>query len=125
MDSVARLPVHVDETPLESGLELPEIGGLPDKERAIREGAVGAAREHLSAQRIRTCGGVWRGTLRTRSGSPVEPQEDVLDAPMIAHDLAREPDLLTAYRHLKQALANPRIRDAALTTLHALARESE
>src|SRR5215510_4964470 len=34
---VGRMLAPLDEAPLESGLELPEVGGLPHKERAIRE----------------------------------------------------------------------------------------
>jgi hypothetical protein len=32
------MPAHLDQATLDSGLELPEVGGLPHKERAIREG---------------------------------------------------------------------------------------
>src|SRR5919109_2504730 len=34
---VGRMLAHLDEAPLDRGLELPEIGGLPHKERALRE----------------------------------------------------------------------------------------
>ena len=37
LDRVGGLAAHLDEAPLERGLELTEGGGLPHKERAIRE----------------------------------------------------------------------------------------
>ena len=38
LDRVGGLPAHLDQATLDRGLELPEVGGLPHKERAIREG---------------------------------------------------------------------------------------
>src|SRR5262245_12753597 len=37
LHGVCSMPAHLDEAPLNSGLELPEVGSLPHKERAIRE----------------------------------------------------------------------------------------
>src|SRR5215510_5085492 len=38
LDRVGGMPSHLDHATLDSGLELPEVGGLPHKECAIHEG---------------------------------------------------------------------------------------
>jgi transcriptional regulator with XRE-family HTH domain len=86
---------------------------------------VEAARQQRSVQRIRTRGGAVRGALRTRGGSNIEPETDDLNAETIARDLITDPALRAAYRHLKTVLANSRLRETALNTLSALARECE
>jgi transcriptional regulator with XRE-family HTH domain len=90
--------------------------------------AVEEVRRQRAEQRIRTRGAVVRGALRTRGGArpPVpEPDTDSLNAERIARDLATDPELRMAYRHLQTALANPRMRETVLNALRALARESE
>jgi transcriptional regulator with XRE-family HTH domain len=91
-------------------------------------GAVEAARRQRADQRIRTRGGAVRGALRTRGAMgipPPPPDSDDLEVEDIARDLADDPDLRVAYRHLKKGLADPRMRETVLNALRAFARESE
>ena len=97
-----------------------------DEQQRLLE-AVEIARRQQTERRIRTRGAVVRGALRTRGGmhTPPEPAPDELNAEQIAHDMAADPDLRTAYLHLKTALTNPGMRETVLNALRALARESE
>ena len=82
------------------------------------------ARVESFQQRIRTRGAAVRGTFRTR-GASLEPPAALPIHEMTAEEIAREitadADLQTAYRNLKLALADPKMRPTVLAALEAFA----
>lgn len=93
--------------------------------------AVEVARRTADERRRIARGEVATGAIRTRG--PVRVRGAVLArgaAPtrgpaQIAHEIAGDPQLLTAYRHLKAAMTDPSLRSTVLTTLEAWARMVE
>ena len=125
---VAHLENEVKLPSLDICMALAQAFQLTVQEQQSLLEAVEAARRQRADQRIRARGGAVRGALRTRGGMgmPPPPSEfDDIDAEDIARDLADDPDLRVAYRHLKKGLADPRMRETVLNALRAFARESE
>lgn len=87
--------------------------------------AVEQARAEALQQRIRTRGAAVRGALRTRGaprGPRATPSPQEISVEEIAAEVAADPDLLAAYRHLKTALTDPAMRQTVLQALEAFAR---
>lgn len=125
---VAHIENEVKQPSLNLCMEFARVLQMSASEQQRLLDAVEAAQRQRADQRIRTRGARVRGALRTHGGArstPSEPKPDDLDAERIAQDLASNPDLRTAYHHLRTAMANPRLRDTVLTALRALARESD
>ena len=125
---VAHVENEVKLPSLDLCMALAQAFGLTMAEQQRLLEAVEAARRQQAERRIRTRGGAVRGALRTRGGlgtPALPPEADDIDEESIARDLADDPDLRAAYRHLKAALADPRMRETVLNALRAFARESE
>lgn len=85
-------------------------------------------RTGMFQQRIRTRGATVRGAIRTRGGparGKVPPAGRERSADDIAREIAQDPDLQVAYRHLKLALADPELRAKVLGALEAYANAAE
>lgn len=79
------------------------------------------AREHHTQERIRLRGQARRNALRFRGAARASISEDEIDLKDAASELARNPQLREAFRHLRAALENPDTRDAVATTLRMFA----
>jgi GrpB-like predicted nucleotidyltransferase (UPF0157 family) len=107
---------------------LAEVFQLNSSEREEFFDAVDTARHQHAEQRLRKRSTLVRGALKTRSvgtkpRTKTHTQEkDVED---FARELAAYPDLRDAYTDLKIALADPKLRDTVLNTLHAIAQQAE
>jgi len=125
---VAHLENEVKLPSLDICMALAQAFQLTVEEQQRLLEAVEESRRQRAEQRIRTRGGAVRGALRARGGMGMPPppsEPDEVDAEEIARDLADDPELRTAYRHLKQGLADPRMRETVLNALRAFARETE
>ncbi len=118
---------------LESEVKLPSINlivGLGEvfeftaEEQQSLLAAVEAARVQRASTRIRTRGVAEREIIRMRSASEGPGKRDH-EAERIAHDLDIDPELREAYRHLRKALSNPRMRETVLNALRAFAQSSQ
>jgi transcriptional regulator with XRE-family HTH domain len=75
------------------------------------------ARGEVATGAIRTRGPVRvRGAVLTRGGTATRGPGQ------IAQEIAGDPDLLTAYRHMRTAMTDPALRTTVMTTLEAWAR---
>lgn len=127
---VTHLENEVKVPSLDICLALAEVFQLtPQEQHAFLE-EVEATRRQRTETRIRTRGSVVRGAIQRRGLLPTSPAPTVgdthpaptseaMDPQSIAHDLARDPDLQAAYRDLKIALADPRLREPVLNALRA------
>ena len=83
------------------------------------------ARAAAAANNIQTRGIAVRNALRTQSsraaGPPPAAPVPAMDPEAIAAEVARDPELQTAFSHLKQALADPQMRPTVLAALAAFA----
>ena len=66
-----------------------------------------------------------RGPVRTRGGAASRSAPGARGPAEIAREIAGDPELLTAYRHLKKAAADPALRETVLNALEAFARMVE
>ncbi len=117
-----------------------EAGAIPSYERCLAlANALGLsldelwehveeARREVSQQRLRTRGQAVRGTLRIRGQveeSPEGASPPEMSVAALAHELATDAALQTAYRNLKRALADPQMRPTVLAALEAFARVAQ
>jgi hypothetical protein len=82
LDRVGGLLAHLDEAPLESGWELPKVGGVSPQECALREG--GEARSGMGPAR-----GQERRSPRQLEKGTTNDHDDDLDIAARRHDTAR------------------------------------
>lgn len=125
---VAHLEKEIKLPSLDISMAVAQAFRLSEDEQQRFLDTVEVARRQRAEQRIRTRGAVVRGALRTRGGMrppAPNPDADDVDAERIASDLDADPELRTAYQHLKSALANPQMRNTVLNALRAFARESD
>jgi DNA-binding XRE family transcriptional regulator len=98
------------------GVALDELWESVEGARRAADERRRVARGGVASGVVRTRGPVRvRGAIPTRGGTARGPAE-------IAKEIAADPDLLTAYRHLRAAMSEPALKSTVMTTLHAWAR---
>lgn len=123
---IAHLENEVKQPSLDICIALEQVLQLTSEEQQDFLKAIEEARYKSTEERIRNRGSAVRDALLSRCAVTVSPESTsgYIDAESIARDLVTDPNLRAAYRDLKIALTDPRMRAIVLNLLRTSAQGS-